>query len=139
MPPKYAVRPKFNFLEMAHTNFVSSVWTTPDQPLILTKNDNNQIYLRNFKNFDVFQMFPYIYFQTSSYIQKSTLDLIKTFWTTIYDTKHPNTFPTFIFFQKSKKSWAPRASSDSAWATKLICLRNNNLPDATTLTLHALS
>ena len=34
MPTNYVFQPKINFLEMAHTNFVSSLRITPYQPLI---------------------------------------------------------------------------------------------------------
>ena len=42
LPPKYIFQAKVNFLEMAHTNLVSSIRMTAYQPLIRTKDNTNQ-------------------------------------------------------------------------------------------------
>ena len=43
-PPNYVFRPKINFLEMAHTNFISSIRERPFQLLIWTKNNKKHVF-----------------------------------------------------------------------------------------------
>ena len=44
MPNKYLFQRRRTFLEMAHTNFVSSIRKTPCQPLVQTKNSKNMFF-----------------------------------------------------------------------------------------------
>ena len=71
-----------------------------------------------------------------------TLNLIKAFKIIIYNTnthqKHPNTFPTFPFFQKYISLGLP-GRLWTAFELKKLLAYVRNTPDATTLTLHALN
>ena len=90
--------------------FVSSIRKTPYQPLFWIKKWQKHIF-DSFKQSDLFwsPKYKYIYFWICSHIQKITLDLILFFLITVYNTIH--------------RFGATQASSDSFWATQLICLR----------------
>ena len=127
---------------MAHTNFVSFVRITPYQPLIWTNTTKNMLsgFSPQTKK-RCLQSFQNMYFKTCSYIQKTTLKLIKTFEVTIYGTKHTKNTQTYFqpsIFLKIHKFGAPWASPDSVW-TRSWSARIKNTPDATTLRLHALN
>ena len=51
----------FDFLEMAHTNFLSSIRETAYQPLISALNSKNYIYFRTFQKQET-ETNPKIYF-----------------------------------------------------------------------------
>ena len=72
MPTNCVFQPKVNFLEMAHTNFVSSIRITSYQPFVLDEKKQRTCF-RNLVNL-IFQKFPKLYFQICSYIQKITVE-----------------------------------------------------------------
>ena len=87
-----------NFLEMAHTNFVSSIRMTAYQPLIQTKITKNTCFL-NFEMFENKKSIKNTFSNIFIYIQPITHNLIQTLKMTIYNTKH--TQNTQIHFQQS--------------------------------------
>ena len=130
MPTNYIFQPKTNLLEMAHTNFFSSIRKTPYQPLVWLE-DNEKTCFRIPPTNDIFQKNTNTYFQICSCIQKTTLNLIETLKTKFIIQNRPNIFK-YMFntppFSKIFKCWAPLASPRSSWANKLICLREKIRP-----------
>ena len=90
MPHKYVFQPKINFLEMAHTNFVSSIRKTPYQHLVCTKKEKT-MFSESHKSivFKTFQTYTLVHgHMYRNYTENMTQE----------HPKHPNTFSTIIFF-----------------------------------------
>ena len=68
-------QPNIYFLEMAHTNFVSSIRIRPDQPLIWIENKSKHVFELS-KTHSLFSKEKSC-FKICSYIHKITLNLIK--------------------------------------------------------------
>ena len=119
------------------TNFFSSIRKTPDQPLIWTKNNRAHVFGQFFFN----GYFPKIHFKICSYIQKIIRNLIKAIKITIFiiqtHQQQPNIFPTIHFSKRYMRFGLPMRPWTTFELTNSFAYVKN-MPDTTTLMLHAL-